>query len=234
MSIPVAKIRAIVSLPKETTAALDERLAQQWHGGQLSTRQSAGFYEVTPERYPALMALYRERIKLIVRAAKWRRAHQEPSGEHFALLDAKRRVVDIVRDMPRDWADFHEAKRRWQSMNKTERKRADLIAEPVAPGGPTPEHHDRYMVTYVYGPSKVGCPGCAQAKLVVDRWLKGWLELHDTLGVDRPSNTNWHGNDVGVYPDGSYRGGLFNYPPLPIRSSKAVPRDRKLAKEKAA
>lgn len=217
--------------PKANPHLADQDAADQWNRGALSPRQRAGFYEIAPSTtarekgnaYPAAIARYRERLKLIAKVCQWRRAHPQPEGGHWVRY-AKATgptmggwvEVRSRNDSPPEMAVFQAAERTYQSLSKKQRA-AGNVEPPVKPPW---VFHETWMGPMV-GSS---CPGCAAWAMVSAEWASMRIAAFAKLGVELDPNERWHGQEVALWPDGSWSGECLNYPALPIRSAKAVPR----------
>lgn len=214
--------RTILATYRREPGGDDAAAAANYDAGHLSPRQRAGFYEVAPARFAEAMRAYRARIKRIEVLARWRRSHPAPDGFHFALRDDTRKgspIVGFAKVMADDWHDYFQAVREIENMTPAKRKKAEA---PTPPPGPRPERHDGSMTFYSYA-KNVECPSCAGFPAAQEAWLDARAAILELVGVERP-NGRWTGSEPARWPDGSWDIAELRYPPLPIRSARAVPR----------
>lgn len=215
----------------ERDRAEDAREAERWHSGTLSPRQAAGFYEVPPALAGPRLAAYRAALKQIDRYARWRRAHPRPDDKHLVYVEeASKKVVGILADglMPAAWSRYYEAVRVYEAMTKRQRAKA---GEPKRPPGPKPERHDTFYLRYSYREgARPDCPLCRCWQDEDKRWIAAHAAAIERITGEAISDrSSWQGGAPAQWPDGSW-GCYLSYPPLPIRSARAVARVRPKSK----
>jgi len=198
----------------------DARALWHWNRGVLSPRQSAGFYEVTPARYPAVLAAYRVGVKRIEKAAAWRRKHPAPIASHVGVGWGHLGSFGSLRagKLSEAWFEYNGACRRWGELTKAKKAKTP---EPTPPKGDAELLHDASWG--YYGKNSAGeCPGCAGFGVEKARWQQARIAAYTALGFDPDKlNRSYIGTEPARWPDGSFDGD-YTYPPLPIRSARTV------------
>jgi len=199
----------------------DATAAGSWHKGALSPRQKAGFYEVTPDRYAALIAAYRRSGKLLDACAKWRRKYPAPNGHHVGVGWGKLGSFRELRagGLSEPWVAYYTATRQWGELTKAKKAKTP---EPTPPKGDQELAHDASFMYYGKGPDT--CPACAGFEDELKAWQERRSVAYRKIGIDYGGGGGHYlGREPVLWPDGSWDSD-FGYRTLPIRSAWTVKR----------
>lgn len=201
----------------------DARAATLWHEARrLSPRQRAGFFEVPPAQYPAAIRAYRARVRAITACAKWLRANPAPTGRHVGIGWGSLGSFATIRagGLSEEWARYRTEAAVWDQLSAAKKKKT---ASPPMPKGDQEIVHDASFMYYARA-SQDTCPACQGFDAEAAAWIERRIAAYAKFGItfEQHGSRNFP-RSPGLWPDGAWEGEL-DYPPLPIRSAKAVER----------